>query len=516
MILWSDFKSAVRLLLPIEAQRRNVGQGTNNVLDLYIRQAVLDLQHYIPYYRLGHETVYQSDDVQVEGFASVGALPDQGRLREMYFVRTGKQCISQPMWQYPWENRKDLICGHLRLTRGQFAFAIDPMGKKFYTFPAITDGRQVSIFWDGSKLDFANSDYTPFDEEMEQVVADWCMYRIRALVDHDLNESGFYLAQYTKGRQKLFVRALELTKTLYTADSPHAGRLWRHAWWRCHDDGIGGGHEGERNPVEFCAFGDSGDPTTIANTAAVANLVRDLEPDFIVHMGDTNYPSGDPVQIQDVLLKYYGGFIPRKFYLAFGNHDIMTDGGTALDTLLADGQGRLNSGLRYYDFIPGARHVDDSDDQVAHIFVLDSNDPQGCLPGTPQGIWLADKLAASVGPWNIVMFHEAAYTSDVNHAPGNPLMRADYKGMGAHIAIAAHGHNYERLEVGGFPYIVCGLGGGVSRGFTSPATTGSQFRWTAGFGALWVTAKKKQLQVTMEDTLANVIDSLALTKPLVP
>lgn len=214
---------------------------------------------------------------------------------------------------------------------------------------------------------------------------------------------------------------------------------------------------------------------------------------------------------EDNFIKYYGLYVPRNVLFAFGNHDIETDGGLYLDQIFTK-QAALNAGKRYYDWIISEPStptlVGFQPRNVAHIFVLDSNDPNGCLPGTEQGLWLQSLLAVS-SMWNIVIFHEPPYTSDILHTPGNPLMRAPFKTWGAHVVISAHGHNYERLLVGEFPYVVCGLGGGPKRGFAPVPITGSQFRYNDFYGSLWVTARVSRLQISFFATTGDEIDSIS-------
>jgi len=504
---WSEFVAAVLVDLPVDRDRINVATGNPNYLTQQIQYAVIQIQQLIEFYRGPHETVYGQDDLVSDGLASVGSIPQGNQCRPLdaYYKKVGNQCVSQPLWPYPWGNRYDLVCGNPRIVSCQFLMAIDPWGKQFTVFPSVGCNHQITLSWEGVKTAFADDDETPFDMDVVECVGLFAKAKIARLVDHDLAEHGSYMAEYVRRRGLLYSDSLERRRLALLADSPNQANKCANSLSTCCRDGSAGTCFNPNDPAggvtDFIAFGDSGDPPTIANTQAVSVLVRSLEPDFVMHMGDTNYPNGDPVTIQDNLLKFYGIYVPSRFYLAFGNHDIESDGGAALDALLTC-QAVLNSGKRYYDFIPSRPGFSG----VCHIFVLDTNgDP------AEQAQWLQPLLAQST-LWNIVVMHKPPYTSDIEHAPGELNWRFDFKAWGANVVLSGHGHNYERLVENGMQYIVCGLGGAEKRGFVSPPTPGSQFRYNTFFGALYVSASETRLQVSFFDTRGEVVDSIAFDR----
>jgi hypothetical protein len=381
--------------------------------------------------------------------------------------------------------------------------AIDPWGKQFTIFPSVGCDHQITLAWEGVKTSYEDEDEVPFDMDVVECVGLFVKAKIARLVDHDLAEHGSYMAEYIRRRALLYADSQERKRLALLADSPNQANKCANSLSTCCRDGTAGNCFNPNNPTEgttdFCAFGDSGDPDTIGNTSAVSILVKSLEPDFVMHMGDCNYPNGDPVTIQANLLKYYSLFIPNQFYLSFGNHDVETDNGAALQILLAL-QASLNAGKRYYDFIPSNRQ----NTGTCHVFVLDTEgDP------VEQAAWLQPMLAGSAGLWNIVVLHKSPYTSDIDHAPGDVNWRLPFKDWGAHVVISAHGHSYERLLVDGMQYVVCGLGGAPKRGFTAPPTTGSQFRYNTFYGSLYVSSKLSRLQISFFDTRGEVVDSIA-------
>ena len=215
---WLEFTTKVKDFLPVDKDRLNV-KGT--YLDQLIRQSVIDLQSFIPEFRLGHETIYALADVTQEGFASVGALPDQAEPRDAYYVSTATddECNRKPFTPYDWGNRFDLVCANYQVKQCGFAFAIDPQAKTFYVFPAVEDGRELSLFWDGRKLEFADADSVPFDEGAAFAASEYVAAHIRRKVDNDLAAFNSHMASYRVKRSQLFTDQRERRRFKNTSPS---------------------------------------------------------------------------------------------------------------------------------------------------------------------------------------------------------------------------------------------------------------------------------------------------------
>lgn len=493
---WSDFITAVRTFLPVDAGRFNVGTGATNYIDSMITQAVIEIQSTIEFYRANQETAYQATDLSIEGMASVGTLPDGCMPDSAWMVKIGSPCVRQPMWDYDWQNRHDLVCGACRVRGRQYSISIDPKGQLFYAFPQVDATHQISLYWDGLKTSFSGSDSVPFGEAEALVVADFVKARISREVDKDIALAQSYQATYMAGKRRLLADSKDRGRLKKSNDSPSAASKCGNSLSIC------GFRVPSSNTDEFISFGSSGDPTHIADTLSVSNLVKSLDPDIIVHLGDANYPSGDPVGLLDNLVRFYSGFIPAAFYLALGDVDMATDGGVALETMLVN-QAALNEKRYWFDLIL----------KNTHIFVLDMGASDAALPAdwAAQTVWLQSKLSASSAYWNVVVLHRPPYSSDAALAGGSAAARLPFSTWGAHLVISGHSETYERLQVAGFPYLVCGLGGAGLGTFGAPVT-GSQQRYNAMYGALWVAATTTRLQAQFFNTLGDVVDQLTLTK----
>jgi tartrate-resistant acid phosphatase type 5 len=247
-------------------------------------------------------------------------------------------------------------------------------------------------------------------------------------------------------------------------------------------------------PVHFDVIGDYG--TDDASEKAVADAVLADGPDFVATVGDNNYTgSGAPDDWRRTQEKYYGSFLPTRFFPALGNHD--WDAG--LDGYLAYFRPPDNG--RYYSVRRGP---------VA-LFFLDSDprEPDGIAPGSVQESWLRAALAGSDARWKLVLFHHPAHTSlGTGHPPSTDL-RWDFAGMGASAVLMGHNHFAERLEVGGIPYFVDGGGGQALYTISTPDPT-SRFRNDRQHTFLRIDADESRLRFTFRDTSGAVLDERVL------
>jgi len=236
----------------------------------------------------------------------------------------------------------------------------------------------------------------------------------------------------------------------------------------------------------FAVIGDYG--AEGGGIGDVAAMVHGWNPDAVLTTGDNCY-SNLPHPYDGIVGQYYHDFISpyagaygagspngNRFWPILGYHDF---------DLLQDYQGffSLPNNGRYYD-------VSLDTANAVHLFALDGDDrePDGNSASSTQAAWLQARLAASTSCFKIVTEEQPPYCSNIgagacdDHAVDWP-----YHAWGADLLISGQRHSYERLNVGGTPYIVNGLGGGylwgdwnnispysVYRFPTSPARYGAQ------------------------------------------
>ena len=160
-------------------------------------------------------------------------------------------------------------------------------------------------------------------------------------------------------------------------------------------------------------FGKAGD-----NESDVANLVIGWDPDFIVTVGDNNYPDGEASTIDENIGQYYHAYIypytgsygsgspgnQNRFFPVPGNHD--WDSQAELDPYLDYfnlPQNDESNNEEYYDFVWGD----------IHFFMIDSDPRQadGIEETSAQALWVKDKMLNSTAKWKIAVLHRPPYHS---------------------------------------------------------------------------------------------------------
>jgi len=257
--------------------------------------------------------------------------------------------------------------------------------------------------------------------------------------------------------------------------------------------------------IHFAVIGDYGGGGRPEEN--VANLVTSWEPDFIITVGDNNYPDGEASTIDwnighffhEYIGSYQGEYGPgattNLFFPTLGNHDWNSSTGNKpyLDYFTLPGN------ERYYNFTWGP----------VEFFALDSDsrEPDGVGSSSDQAAWLKEKLAASTATWKLVYMHHPPYSSGL-HGPVT-WMRWPFKEWGASVVLSGHDHTYERLKVDGLTYFVNGLGGGAIYPFET-IESGSQVRYDASYGAMLVEASQASLKFQFITTQGEVIDEYTL------
>jgi hypothetical protein len=256
-------------------------------------------------------------------------------------------------------------------------------------------------------------------------------------------------------------------------------------------------------------FGDSGQPE-----ADVGALVDNWKVDFIVTVGDNNYPDGEASTIDENIGQYYQAYIhpyqgtygpgasENRFFPALGNHDW--------------NPGHIQPYLDYFS-LPGNERYYDLERGPVHLFILDSDphEPDGRRRDSVQAAWLEQKLVPSEAPWQLVFLHHPPFASTLGRETDRE-MQWPYARWGADAVISGHDHLYERLHYNGIPYFVNGLGGRSSsinntHRFGVPIP-GSQTRYNRDYGAMLVTATQNCINFTFYNRGSELIDSHTLVK----
>ena len=267
----------------------------------------------------------------------------------------------------------------------------------------------------------------------------------------------------------------------------------------------------EVNAQQFAVIGDFG--TDDEYEAQVASLVKSWNPEFILTLGDNNYPQGSASTIDRNIGKYYSAFIypyrgeygrgaqQNKFFPSTGNHDYYTkDARPYYDYFTLPGN------ERYYDFVRGN----------VHFFSLNSNPQErdGIGATSRQAQWLQQKLTSSTARWKIVYFHHAPYSSGEHGS--NPRLQWPFKAWGASVVISGHNHIYERLLVDSLPYFVSGAGGRDLDQFSRGPLPQTKLRDNRQHGALRVKATNQRLTFEYRYADGKLVDTYTIKDEELP
>jgi len=297
----------------------------------------------------------------------------------------------------------------------------------------------------------------------------------------------------------------------------------------------------DEGTTSFAVIGDFGSALQNkkgkAAEKAVAKMVNQWDPDFIITLGDNNYTKGEASTIEGNIGKYYCDYIyndgaPKSqrcngwatrhqtnlFFPSLGNHDWEQPNAQPY----IDYFSQLPGEKRYYDFAQGPVHffaIDSQSPEACECNDPEYYEPDGTDPESLQGQWLKKKLKESQAPWKLVYFHHAPYTCKGASA----WMRWPFKDWGASAVLTGHKHLYERItrnDSPDFPYFVNGVGGTKltackARNVAArlPASDFDQITISGYHGAMWVAATTDQITFKFYDVNEEVEkDHCALTK----
>ena len=220
----------------------------------------------------------------------------------------------------------------------------------------------------------------------------------------------------------------------------------------------------EADSIVFAVIGDYGDAGEPARQ--VSELVKSWSPDFVITLGDNNYPNGEMSTMEANISQYYCDFIynpgaptylqckglaksenQNRFFPTLGNHDFKN----------------INLNIPYLNFfsLPGKEVYYEFMWGPVHFFALNSG-PDGaatcCI--SEQAFWLKEKLSNSNSLYKIVYFHHPPFSSSKHGS--NESMQWPFADWGADAVLSGHDHVYQRIIKLAEPdlvYLVNGVGG---------------------------------------------------------
>ncbi len=216
--------------------------------------------------------------------------------------------------------------------------------------------------------------------------------------------------------------------------------------------------------VTFAVIGDYGKAGN--EEAQVADMVKSWQPEFIITLGDNNYPLGSAGSIVANIGDYYCDYIYNpdapatqqchglaaedrinRFFPAPGNHDNYSSP-------------MLQPYLDYFT-LPGDERNYEFTWGPVHFFSLNTglNGSINCC-GSIESNWLHSRTVVSNMPFRFVYFHHPPYS--VSQHGSSVDMRWPFAEWGLDAVLNGHDHVYERIQVKAEPspvYFVSGNGG---------------------------------------------------------
>lgn len=266
--------------------------------------------------------------------------------------------------------------------------------------------------------------------------------------------------------------------------------------------------------TSFGIIGDFGGNNNGSREVAESLLTK--KPDFIITVGDNNYPRGCQATIDDNIGKYYSNYIgnyhgsygdgakENKFFPTLGNHDWdASKYCPGENSLPYSSYFTLPGNGRYYDFVKND----------IHFFALDSDsrEPDSNTMKGKQYQWLKEKVQNSKAKFKIAYFHHAPYSSSFHG--DNKKLQWNFAELGIDIVLAGHDHIYERIERNGILYFVNGIGGADTNYRVWIPTKGSKFIYFKKYGYMLATIEKNKLTFQLYSQNSELIDTASLKKP---
>lgn len=279
-------------------------------------------------------------------------------------------------------------------------------------------------------------------------------------------------------------------------------------------------------PVRFVVFGDGG--WNAAPQYQIASVMQRLEPDFVLEVGDTVYPSFTSALVDLRCFSVYGKQMRQTpYFFAIGNHDLYSGVASYLDAFhlptnsvpLSAHNMAQTSPEHYYSFDHGDVHF-----TVLYIPFLYQ---YKLTAGDPQFNWLTNDLASTSKPWKIVLFHVPFFSSSAHRFDDSDYNgaydRLELKNLllpvlaryGVQLVVCGHEHGYERfIPAEGVHCITTAGGGGGLYGFSELDSASALF-WTR-HNCLRVTVDGSSLKAEAFGTQGDLFDQVFIQRASPP
>lgn len=159
-------------------------------------------------------------------------------------------------------------------------------------------------------------------------------------------------------------------------------------------------------PFVIATAGDVGQPTDRSRQQATANIVKNINPLYLIVLGDLAYPNGTSQDFADNYVPYWG--VPQLFNITKpipGNHEYNTTAATGYFNYFDPGNtgkfGTRDKG--YYSFVKDNWLFLQINSECTKIVA-------GCANGGAQATWVDQQLSANPGKCVVASWHKPRVT----------------------------------------------------------------------------------------------------------
>ena len=246
---------------------------------------------------------------------------------------------------------------------------------------------------------------------------------------------------------------------------------------------------------------------------ATAGLLAGID-GTVATLGDNAYPKGTDTNFAKCYEPSWGQFKARTMPSP-GNHEYETPGASGYFDYFGTAAGDPGEG--YYSYDLGSWH----------IVSLNSNCGEGeirCGPGSPQGLWLKEDLAANdEEACTLAYFHHPLFTSG-SYRPGIERVESLWEilyAAGVDVVLNGHDHNYQRFAPqdpegradpeDGIRQFVVGTGGRSNYQVSHPIANTEVYNDDA-YGVLQLTLRPKRYEWEFVPVKGEIFSDSGVTR----
>jgi len=211
-LTWTTFLTVVDDNLSVDADRLTEG----NEKLAWAKSCLTEMQELLPVLRVGHQTIYQANDLAIDGLCSRFVLPP-GSVTGIKIIRAEMKDDGLTITEarhattvLPFEDLDKMRHGQLDVSHGNGYVCVDPERYTAWVYPSIDADMMVHVWWNGVKSDYAGGDQVPYTRMVAEAVAFFVRAEMRRGNEEEIGLFNSYLGSYR--RKRLAIHRLQQEK----------------------------------------------------------------------------------------------------------------------------------------------------------------------------------------------------------------------------------------------------------------------------------------------------------------